>query len=124
MHNWHNTHNHHNMNNQHNASDQHDEHNKYKHPISMSQVVEWHMPENVIDQINDVLVQEIFFLDKLIRGRATGTHTKRGLGTAQQDLKQIILTCLSRSRDFSSVGCQIGLSKHWTRKGHTTLSKT
>ncbi len=31
---------------------------------------------------------------------------------------------IRRSRDFSSVGCHIGMSKYLTRKGHTTLSKT
>ena len=59
----------------------------------MSRVLEWHMPENVVDQMNDVLVQEILFLEKFVRGRATGTHTQRGSGTAQQALKQITLTC-------------------------------
>ncbi len=54
---------------------------------------EWHIPENAVDQRNDVLVQDIFFLDKFIRGRATGTHTKSGSGTAEQALKHITLTC-------------------------------
>ena len=59
----------------------------------MSWVFEWHIPENFVDQMNDVLVQDTFFVDKFIRGRATGTQTKSGSGTAQQALKQIILTC-------------------------------
>ncbi len=42
-------------------------------PISMSRVLEWYMPENVVDQMNDVLVHEILFLEKFIRGRATGS---------------------------------------------------
>jgi hypothetical protein len=48
----------------------------------MSRVLEWHMPENVVDQMNDVLVHEILFFEKFIRGRATGTHTQRRSGTA------------------------------------------
>ncbi len=61
----------------------------------MSRVLEWHMPENVVDpsQMNDVLVHEILLLEKFICGRATGTHIQRGSGTAQQALKQITLTC-------------------------------
>ncbi len=65
-------------------------------PLIMSswgRVFEWHIPENVVDQMNDVLVQDIFFLDKFIRGRATGSHNKSDSGTAQQALKHIILTC-------------------------------
>ncbi len=50
------------------------------------------MPENVVDQMNDLLVHEILFLEKFVRGRATGTHTQRGSGTAHQALKQITLT--------------------------------
>jgi hypothetical protein len=57
----------------------------------MSRGFEWHIPENVVDQMNNVLVQDIFFLDKFIRGRATGTHNKIDSGTAQQASKQIIL---------------------------------
>jgi hypothetical protein len=59
----------------------------------MSRVLEWHVPENVVDQMNDVLVHEILFLEKFICGRLTGTHTQRGAGTAQQALKQKTLTC-------------------------------
>jgi hypothetical protein len=40
----------------------------------MSRVLEWHMPENVVDHMNDVLVHEILFHEKIIRGRATGMH--------------------------------------------------
>ncbi len=69
------------------------EHSQHNYPIGMSRNLEWHMPENVVDQMNDVLVHEILFLEKFIRGRATGTHTQRGSGTVQQALKQITLTC-------------------------------
>ena len=62
----------------------------------MSLVLEWNMPENVVDRMKDVLVHEILFLEKFIRGRATGTHAQRGSGTAQQALKQITLTCPTR----------------------------
>ncbi len=64
----------------------------------MSRVLEWHMPENVVDQMNDVLVHEILFLEKFIRRRATGTHTQRGSGKAQQALKQITLICPTQPR--------------------------
>ena len=51
----------------------------------MSQVLEWHMPENVVDQMNDVLVHEIIFLEKFVRGRVTGTtrlrHSPTGIET-------------------------------------------
>jgi hypothetical protein len=57
----------------------------------MGRVFEWHIPENIVDQINNVLVQDKFFLDKFIRGRATATHNKSDSGTAQQASKQIIL---------------------------------
>ena len=50
------------------------EHNKHNYP-SISRVLEWHMPENVVDQMNDVLVHEILFLQKFVCGRAIGTHT-------------------------------------------------
>ena len=59
----------------------------------MSRVLEWHMPENVVDQMNDVRVHEILFLEKYIRGRATATRAQLGSGTAQQALKQITVTC-------------------------------
>ena len=62
----------------------------------MSRVLEWHMPENVVDHMNDVLVHEILFHEKFIRGRATGTHNQRGSGTAEQALKHITLTCPTR----------------------------
>ncbi len=46
----------------------------------MRRVLEWHNPENVVDHnpenVDDDLVQDTFFLDKFIRGRATGTHNK------------------------------------------------
>ena len=34
------------------------------------------------------------------------------------------LASSSSSRDFSLVGCHIGISKYLTRKGQTTLSRT
>jgi hypothetical protein len=89
----------------------------------VTRVFEWHIPENVVDQMNDVLVHEILFLDKFTRasGRATGTYNKIDSGTAQQALKQIMLTpsypiqriSTARSlslRNFSSVGC---LAAYW-----------
>ncbi len=51
------------------------QHISHNYPIGMRQALEWHMPENVVVQMNDVLVHEILFLEKFIRGRATGTHT-------------------------------------------------
>ncbi len=77
--------------NYHNTHNQHNEYNQHNYPVRMSQVFEWHIPENVVDQINNVLVQGKFFFDKFIRGRATDTHNKIDSGTAQQALKQIIL---------------------------------
>jgi hypothetical protein len=62
----------------------------------MSRVLEWHMPETVVAQMNDVLVHEILFLEKFMRGKATGTNTQRVSGTAQQALKQITLSCPTR----------------------------
>ena len=62
----------------------------------MSRVLEWHIPEYVIDHMNDVLVHEILFPEKFIRGRATGTHDQRCSGTAEQALKQTTLTCPTR----------------------------
>jgi hypothetical protein len=48
----------------------------------MSSLLEWHMPKNVVDQMNDVLIQEKLFLVKFIRGRATATRARSGSGTA------------------------------------------
>ena len=70
--------------------------NEHNSLLSMSRVLEWHMPENVVDQMNYVLVHEILFHGKFIRGRATGTHDQRGSGTAEQALKHITLTCPTR----------------------------
>jgi hypothetical protein len=76
-----------------NTHNQHNECNEHNYPVSLSRVLEWHIPDNVVDQTNDVLVQDIFFLDKFIRGRAAVTHNKSDSGTAQRASKQIKLTC-------------------------------
>jgi hypothetical protein len=73
----------------HNTHNQHNECNQHKHPVSMSLVFEWHIPGNGANQINYVLVQDIFFLDKFICGIATGMHNKSDSGTAQKASKQI-----------------------------------
>ncbi len=65
--------------------------NKHNYLFGMSLVLEWHMPENVVDHMNDGLVHEILFHEKFIRGRATGTHDQRGSGTGEQALKHITL---------------------------------
>ena len=62
---------------------------EHNYRFGMSRVLEWHMPEYVVDHMNNVLFQEILFPEKFICGRATGTHS----GTAEQALKQITLTC-------------------------------
>ncbi len=84
----------------------------------MSRVLDWHMPENVVDQMNDVFVYEILLLEKFIRGRATGTHptllrhSTTGIETNNTHMSNS--AAISRSRDCSSVGCHIGMSKHLT----------
>jgi hypothetical protein len=42
------------LNNTHNT---YNEYNEDNYPVSLSRVFEWHSPENVVDQMNDVLVQ-------------------------------------------------------------------
>ncbi len=87
--NQHNDHNYHKTNNQHNEFNQN---NAYNYPANMSLVYECHIPENVVDQMNNVLVQEILFLDISALGRVTDTQNKIDSGTAQQAMKQIMLT--------------------------------
>jgi hypothetical protein len=66
----------------HNQQKEYNQHIAHNYPVSSSRLSEWHIPENVVDLMSDVLVQEIFFLDKFARGRATGTHNKIDSGTA------------------------------------------
>jgi hypothetical protein len=78
----------------------------------MSRGFEWHIPENVVDQMNDVLVEEIFFLDKFARGRATGMHNKST--QAQSNMQQnrqslhIQFSCHKQAKGFFK--CHIGMS--------------
>jgi hypothetical protein len=79
--------------NYHNTHNQHNEYNEHKYPVSLSRVFEWYIPENVIDQMNDVLVQDIFSLDEFICGRAIGTHNKSDLDTARLPQQASKQTC-------------------------------
>jgi hypothetical protein len=93
------------------------------------------IPENVIDQMNDVLVQHGNLLHYSFFDRAAEIKLAMGQGSVKhmpmEDGRGITyistLASSSSSMAFSLVGCQpchFGISKYLTRKGQTTLSRT
>ena len=79
--------------------------------------------------MHNVLVQDEHFLRIFALRIISETHHNMKMAQALPNMIEKNIAYMSTSafrrlsRDFSSVGCQIGMSKYLTRKGHTTLSR-
>ncbi len=101
--------------------------------LGLGLCLEPHIPENIVNEMNKVLVQQWNLLDNSSLSRVS--ETLRGTEQGVKDMPIIIYdserytytsTSASNkaSRVFSLVDCHIDMSNVFTRKGHTALSKT
>jgi len=100
--------------------------------LGLGLCLEPHIPENIVDEMNKVLVQQWNLLDNSSLCRLNAEYL-RGTEQGVKDMPIIMnerYTYTSTpasnkaSRVFSHVGCHIDMSNVFTRKGHTALSKT
>ncbi len=119
-----------NVYNAHNVYNVYKAHNVEMLHFSLGLMFEWQIPEKFVHQMYQILVQHVLLPhDEYCFGPSSLIKTKQLVTQVQMqngsyNTYTSTLASSSSSRAFSLVGCHICISKYFTRKGHTTLSRT